>query len=332
MAFHNVRMPKNLSYAYQGGPGFRTQVHVTDSGFEERVQRWLSARYVFVAQKNLRTPLDMHALLRFFLARRGAANVFRFKDLLDFTSNPSDGRTAPHYQDQELGVGDGTTTVFQLRKQYDSGSETYVRNITHPVVDQASGGVPGDSMTVTVAFDGVEQPTGWSVNGTTGEVTFTAAPGVGVLITAGFEFDVPVRFGVELDQEYSQTLEAFDAVSLPQIPLVEVRDEGHIPESWDPGGALEANLTESETLSMASPRFHKRDAQSAGLNMYLPKPGDLGSGWGYFRFVNDSGSNTYDVRDDAGNLIVTVPTGGATVKRIALRDNGDGTKTWLAFS
>ena len=43
-----------------------------------------------------------------------------------------------------------------------------------------------------IAFGGLKQASGGSVDTTTGLVTFSAAPGSGVAITAGFEFDVPV--------------------------------------------------------------------------------------------------------------------------------------------
>ncbi len=58
-----------------------------------------------------------------------------------------------------------------------------IRTITKPVAG-----------TVQVYLDGVEQPSGWSVDTTTGLVTFGVPPTLGVEVTAGFEFDVPVRF------------------------------------------------------------------------------------------------------------------------------------------
>ena len=47
-----------------------------------------------------------------------------------------------------------------------------------------------------------------------------SAPGNGVKVTAGFEFDVPVRFDTDfLDIDYSN----FEAGSIPDIPIIEVR-------------------------------------------------------------------------------------------------------------
>ena len=57
---------------------------------------------------------------------------------------------------------------------------------------------------------------------TTGEVTFTplAVPGAGRKVTAGFEFDVPVRF--ETDRLEINVM-GFRHGAIPSIPIVEVR-------------------------------------------------------------------------------------------------------------
>ena len=74
--------------------------------------------------------------------------------------------------------------------------------------------------TVRVARGGVETVAGWSVNATSGVVTFAAAPGAGVLVTAGFEFDVPVRFDTD---RLDVTWDLDRLGSIASIPLVEVR-------------------------------------------------------------------------------------------------------------
>jgi uncharacterized protein (TIGR02217 family) len=61
-----------------------------------------------------------------------------------------------------------------------------VRTITEPV-----------AATVKVYLDGIQQLPGWSVDTTTGLVTFSTAPALGVEVTAEFEFDVPVRLGTD---------------------------------------------------------------------------------------------------------------------------------------
>ncbi len=74
--------------------------------------------------------------------------------------------------------------------------------------------------TVRIALDGVDQPSGWSVNTTTGVVTFSSAPSAGVAVTAGFEFDVPVRFDTDV---LDVTLDLERLGSITSIPLLELR-------------------------------------------------------------------------------------------------------------
>ncbi len=73
---------------------------------------------------------------------------------------------------------------------------------------------------VRIALAGVEQPSGWSVDTTTGIVSFGAALGSGVAITAGFEFDVPVRFDTDA---LDVTLDLERLGSITSIPLLEIR-------------------------------------------------------------------------------------------------------------
>ena len=49
---------------------------------------------------------------------------------------------------------------------------------------------------------------------------FTDAPGDGLPVTAGFEFDVPVRFDTD---RIAASYAGFAAGEIPSIPVVEVR-------------------------------------------------------------------------------------------------------------
>jgi uncharacterized protein (TIGR02217 family) len=116
----------------------------------------------------------------------------------------------PDAQDCVLGAGDGVRRAFQLVKGYASGGETYLRPIAKPVPE-----------TVRVAVAGVSlRPGQFAVDATTGLVTLAQAPGVGVVVTAGFMFDVPVRFDTD---RIEVNLAAFEAGAIPSIPIVEVR-------------------------------------------------------------------------------------------------------------
>jgi uncharacterized protein (TIGR02217 family) len=203
MAFHEVRFPDAISRGARGGPERRTQIVELSSGAEERNASWANSRRRYDVAYGIRRADDLAAVVAFFEARNGRLHGFRFKDWADFKSClPSQ---TPGPTDQPIGTGNGITTHFQFTKRYTSGAQFWTRAITKPV-----GG------TVTVALNGTPQASGWSVSTATGLITFTTAPAAGVAITAGFEFDVPVRFDTD-------ALDVERLGSITSIPLIELR-------------------------------------------------------------------------------------------------------------
>ena len=209
MTFHEVRFPTSLSLGSAGGPERRTEIVTLVNGFEERNTPWSESRRRYDAGLGMRSMDDVAALIAFFEARRGQLFGFRWKDWADFTSGlPSAGVTA---NDQLLGQGDGATTEYDLTKRYVSGAQSHDRRIAKPVAG-----------TVRVAVDGVEQAEGtdWTLDPTLGRVSFAAAPGPGQTVTAGFEFDVPVRFDTD---RLDISCAGFAAGEVPSVPVVEIR-------------------------------------------------------------------------------------------------------------
>ena len=206
-AFHEVRFPDDISRGARGGPERRTQIVALASGHEERNAAWADSRRWYDAAYGIRRADDLAAVIAFFEARNGRLHGFRWKDWGDYTSCRPSERPAP--TDQVIGTGDGVQTAFQLVKRYASGAQSWVRTITKPVAG-----------TVRVALDGIEQADGWSVDVTTGRITFAAPPAAGVAVTAGFAFDVPVRFDTD---RLDVTWDLDRLGSITSIPLVEIR-------------------------------------------------------------------------------------------------------------
>jgi uncharacterized protein (TIGR02217 family) len=199
MPFHNIRFPLDIALGSRGGPERATDIVTLASGREERNSRWLHSRRRYNAGYGIKSRTDMQAVLAFFEERRGRFHAFRWRDALDCSSSGP----------QPLGTGDGATTAFQLGKTYGASFDPYVRPITKPVAG-----------TVRVTIDGAASDD-FSVDDTTGIVTFDVAPAEGAVLLAEFEFDVPVRFDIDrLDIE----LTTFDAADAPAIPLLEVRE------------------------------------------------------------------------------------------------------------
>lgn len=209
MSFHEVRFPPNLSFGSVGGPERRTEVVTLANGFEERNTPWAQSRRRYDAGLGMRSLDDIEVLIAFFEARRGQLYGFRWRDWSDYKSSlPSKD---PEYRDQRLATGDGETTVFQVVKTYESGAETYARPIRKPVAGSVKIGLGGDPKVETIDY---------TVDTATGMVTFMDPPPIGAEITAGFEFDVPVRFDTDRIQT---SVVSFQAGEVPNVPVVEVR-------------------------------------------------------------------------------------------------------------
>jgi uncharacterized protein (TIGR02217 family) len=204
MAFHPVRFPLDVALGSRGGPERRTDVVTLAGGGEQRNGRWRHSRRRYNAGYGVKSRADMAAVLAFFEERRGRLHGFLWRDGLDFSS----GGASPTALDQAIGTGDGARTAFQLSKRYGASFDPYLRPITRPVAGS-----------VKVAVAGAELMSGWTVDTATGVVSFSTPPGDGAAVTAGFLFDVPVRFDTDrLEVE----LTSFDGAEAPSIPLVEI--------------------------------------------------------------------------------------------------------------
>jgi uncharacterized protein (TIGR02217 family) len=209
-AFHDIRFPVEIGIRSKGGPERRTDIVTLGSGREERNSRWAHARRRYDAGYGVRSLASLSAVIAFFEERRGRLYGFRFKDRTDFRSSLAGA--SPQPTDQLLGIGNGTRHAFSLIKTYGVGFAPYQRPITKPVVGSVAVAVAGTPRTAGVHYQ---------VDSTSGLITFLPAhlPAVGAAVTAGFEFDVPVRFDtdrLEID------MASFEAGEIPSIPLIEI--------------------------------------------------------------------------------------------------------------
>lgn len=315
MGFHEIRFPTEISFRSSGGPGYSTGILEVGSGAEERVARWSSARRTFNVAYNLKSIDELAEVMEFYLGRLGPANGFRYKDWMDFTS-ASDHRSAHDDEDQVLGTGDGTETQFQLKKIYTSGGQNRTRNITKPV-----------SSTVLVAVDGAAQTEGadFTVDTTTGIVTFDSAPANATDLTAGFEFDVPVRFAENMDDLLDMSREAFDIGNVRNIKLIEIRDELALPEEFAYGGAADLSIAADTQISIATGRVLNVDATQANKHLLLPDATGLPEGGPYFYIIGAGGTNDFFLAIDVDTHLVTVSDGDTVI--VLLSEAG----VWIAI-
>ena len=206
MSFHNVRISEDVERGAVGGPRFRTNILTLVSGHESRNVDWERTR----ARWDIGYGLDgrqalFDEVINFFYARRGRAYGFRFKDWVDFTVGV-DATDTP----QALGVGDDATTTWQVFKRYTDAGGTFDRSITRLVTG-----------TLRYFEDGVEVFINWAADVDTGILTRTPALVGGVVPGVICEFDVPVRFDSD---ELGINVNHYDALEIPSIPIIEVRE------------------------------------------------------------------------------------------------------------
>lgn len=225
--FINARFPLALSTG--ATVILEHQVFITrmDSGFESRQARWSTPlrRYTIRTARDLS---EVETLRRFWTACKGPFHSFRFRDITEYTSSAfAADAVVPNAVtalDQNIGTGDGTTTTFQLRKQYvidnEDGASPLVQWTTNRTITKPVSG------TVLIAVNGITQteggsPDDYTVDYATGIVTFSTPPALGLAVTAGFEFDVHVRFDAQMVS--SQFVSTYEMES-SDVQLLEVRN------------------------------------------------------------------------------------------------------------
>ena len=207
--FHDVRFPLAVAFGATGGPERRNEIVSLTSGREKRNARFAHSRRRYDAGTGVRSLADLYAVISFFEARRGSLHAFRFRDPFDMKSCAPD--ETPGALDQILGIGNGVQTRFALIKTYGAGADAYQRPIRKPMAG-----------TLKVAVNGaVQNGDAYMFDAASGEIVFAAGsiPAPGKTGTAGYEFDVPVRFDTD---SLSASLTAFKAGQFPAIPLIEV--------------------------------------------------------------------------------------------------------------
>ena len=170
----------------------------TGAGHEKRNVNWSEARGRWDVASDLKKQAQIDELIAFFRARRGKAYGLRFKDWTDYKATG-----------QLLGTGDDALTQFQLVKHYPSGSVIEVRTIAKPVAG-----------TVKLYLDGALQPSGWTIDTTSGLVTFGTVPALGIEVTADFEFTCRCDSTPTI---WRVTIETYRLHAWQQIPIVELR-------------------------------------------------------------------------------------------------------------
>ncbi|MBL1419139.1 MAG: TIGR02217 family protein [Alphaproteobacteria bacterium] len=212
--FQDILFPQNLGFSASRTIERFTEIQNFLSGREQRNARKYHSKRKYMLGVAAKSFVELEKITEFYEARRGALIGFKWHDILDYKSCDIEDEISA--TDQKIGIYDGEVAEFQLSKTYGDAvddDQNYIRKITKPY--DASLRIAVNDVELNVSHFGVEVLTG----------IVTILPSAGLVeddvISAGFEFDVAVRFAEhELKVDYS----SFKSGEIAQIPLIEILD------------------------------------------------------------------------------------------------------------
>jgi uncharacterized protein (TIGR02217 family) len=222
-----IRMPTSISYGAVGGPVWNTQVVASPAGKEVRISLLDEALVEWSVQLQTWDEERIRSLINFFNVCEGKAFGFRFKDWSDYyagmtlVAGVGLGYTVPH----AFATGNGSATVYQLKKRYTVGGHTKERKITRPIRnytgDVHNAGSGSSTVRIYVAGVLLTEGSDYTLDYTTGKVTFASAPANGAAIAWCGQFDVPARFDTDKMQ---LSMEGLTLGRWASIPIVGLRE------------------------------------------------------------------------------------------------------------
>lgn len=296
MAFDEILFPTNISRGSRASIQQRHSLLELPSGAVSSIARWPNALWSFDVGYGIRahrTFEDIRAITDFYLRRGAQSNGFRFENPKENTT-ASDGLSAPDDEDEVIGYGDGSTTTFQLVKTYTDALGTTTRTITKP-----------KAATTVVAIDGVAQSVGWTVDTSSGVITFGTPPtggGSPQVVTAGCRFDLPCMFSPRMNSLDLQIESvAGQAARMPSIQIIEMAGDVTTPQQPYRGGGSEQSFSSDLVYDYAMGAMVVLTPSTSGLSVVLPYITDLDYGGPHFQFINASGSHSIDFLNRATN-------------------------------
>ena len=232
----NGRLPDFIDAGSAGGPAFLTTKRVYFDGSEKRIVNWSEPRQKYNIRFSYNDLEALQAVVDQFYAAQGTLNGFRKKDRLDHSipwDISGDNR-------QQIAVGDGSATTFQIIKSYVTNSGQYDRTIEKIVSGTDRVWIDTTELTRVPSSPGAGE---YSIDITTGQITTGDTPAGGQVISVQCQFDVPVRFEedeIDLSLESAQTGAETGAIS--RVPLISLK-----PRVW-PASTLATAFLEDDRL------------------------------------------------------------------------------------
>lgn len=196
--FYEIRFPESISIKSTTSINFNTNITSSKNGKEKRIINRSESIMVYDIVSGVKSKQDIEEVTKLFRLVKGRAIGFRYKDWLDYSAI-----------NQQIDIGDGEKTKFQLIKTYTdlNSKNKYIREIKKPVEN-----------TVKISLDNIPNKS-FSVDYTNGNIIFKETPANSTIITASFEFDVPVRFDSD---ELEISLDSLNSGKIKDIRLIEI--------------------------------------------------------------------------------------------------------------
>jgi uncharacterized protein (TIGR02217 family) len=198
--FYEINFPNSIAFNSINSIYFDTNLVKSKNGTEQRSGNRDYPLLHFKVFNTFKNKKEIDQILTLFRMVRGKLNGFRLRDWLDY-----------RVENQIMGVGDGESKIFQMKKAYQIGGYITVRDIVKPVQD-----------TVNVFINQVNcNSLIQSIDYARGLVSFLEPPSENEMITFECEFDVPVRFKSD---ELNVVLIGKDSYEINNLELVEIED------------------------------------------------------------------------------------------------------------
>lgn len=211
MAFHEIRLDKDISYGSLAGVEYNTVVQELPNLTESRQSFTSLGRKSWKIIKENLSREEMFSLMSFFRARKGKEYGFRLLDL------PNNDYLAVDEQIYTL----IDNTHLQLVRTYPDAINAEIVKVTKPIlVSDITAQYP--DITLKRSTTGISgtytaySNSNWTIDRTTGIITFTSGSQAGNYFRWSGCFDWPVRFDVDY-AEFNR--EAMDLHHWQQITI-----------------------------------------------------------------------------------------------------------------
>lgn len=175
MSYLNAYIDQCPAFGWEVAPAFKTEIVELKSGREDRFAMWANVRHRFSLPFMNITRESYRGIKQLHLVCRGRLHAFRYQDPLDNEA-----------EDEQFGVGDGVTTVFQLAKRSTIDGIAYDRGVFAPV----TAAITVNNVPVDTLSSGADA----EVDMERGTVTFLTPPTNGHVLRWTGVFDCWVRF------------------------------------------------------------------------------------------------------------------------------------------